>query len=129
MFKFVTLYRRVDDEQALEEFFSATHLPLAEQLPGLRKSEVSRITGQPGGESRFHLMYELYFDSRDEYQKALISEPGLQLIRALTPWWQAKIVTWFFAEGYEEFTGEELAEPGVKMAEAAGVTEDFGEEE
>ena len=102
MFKLVTIYRRVDDEQALEEFFSRTHLPLAEQLPALRKSEVSRIGGMPGGESRFHLMYELYFESREAYQVAIVSEPGLALIQALTPWWEAKIVTWFYAESYEE---------------------------
>lgn len=102
MFKIVTLYRRVDDENTLEEFFSRTHLPLAEQLPGLQKSEVSRIAGQPGGESRFHMMYELYFESREAYERAMISETGLMLLKALTPWWQAKIVTWFFAESYEE---------------------------
>lgn len=102
MFKLTTIYRRVDDEDALEQFFSQTHLPLAEQLPGLRKSEVSRISGKPGGQSRFHMMYELYFDSREAYQKAMLSEPGLSLIKALTPWWQAKIVTWFFAQTFEE---------------------------
>ena len=48
MFKFVTIYRRVDDDSALESFFSSTHLPLAEQLPGLLKSEVSRVSGRPG---------------------------------------------------------------------------------
>jgi len=105
MFKLVTLYRRVDDEQTLEEFFSGTHLPLAEQLPGLQKSEVSRISGMPGGESRFHMMYELYFESREAYEMAMVSEPGLSLIKALTPWWDAKIVTWFYAESYEEATG------------------------
>ena len=63
MFKFVTIYRRVDDDNALEMFFSSTHLPLAEQLPGLLKSEVSRISGKPGGPSRYHLMYELYFET------------------------------------------------------------------
>lgn len=104
MFKLTTLYRRVDDEQTLEQFFSQTHLPLAEQLPGLRKSEVSRISGKPGGQSRFHMMYELYFDSREAYQKAMISEPGLELIKALTPWWKAKIITWFYAESFEEET-------------------------
>lgn len=104
MFKLTTIYRRVDDEQTLEQFFSQTHLPLAEQLPGLRKSEVSRISGRPGGQSRFHMMYELYFDSREAYQKAMISEPGLELIKALTPWWKAKIVTWFYAESFEEDT-------------------------
>lgn len=104
MFKLVTLYRRVDDANALEEFFSGTHLPLAEQLPGLQKSEVSRIAGKPGGESRYHMMYELYFESRERYQKAMLSEPGLALLQALTPWWQNKIVIWFYAESYEEDT-------------------------
>lgn len=101
-FKLVTLYRRVDDEQALEQFFSRTHLPLAEQLPGLIRSEVSRIGGKPGGESRFHLMYELYFESRDAYTQALKSEPGVALLQALAPWDEAKIVTWFYATSYEE---------------------------
>lgn len=106
MFKLVTIYRRVDDEMALEQFFSQTHLPLAEALPGLLKSEVSRIGGKPGGESRFHLMYELYFESQTEYLQAMATEPGLALIQALKPWGEAKIVTWFYAEAYEEAAAE-----------------------
>lgn len=102
MYKFVTIYRRVDDEMALEEFFSSTHLPLAERLPGLVKSEVSRISGKPGGESRFHLMYELYFPSREAYLRAIASEPGRALVQALTPWGEARIITWFYAESFEE---------------------------
>ena len=107
-FKLVAIYRRVDDEQALEEFFSSTHLPLAEQLPGLIKSEVSRIEGKPGGESRFHLMYELHFESRDAYRRALQSETGTDLLQALAPWEEARIITWFHAVSYEEvMSGEE----------------------
>jgi uncharacterized protein (TIGR02118 family) len=102
LFKFVTIYRRVDDEMALEEFFSRTHLPLAEKLPGLVKSEVSRISGKPGGESRFHLMYELYFESRESYVAALASAPGQALLEALLPWGEARIITWFYAESFEE---------------------------
>ncbi|MFW6063089.1 MAG: EthD family reductase [Chloroflexota bacterium] len=105
MYKLVTIYRRVDDEAALEKFFSETHLPLAEQLPGLVKSEVSRVTGKPGGESRFHLMYELYFASRESYQQAMVSQTGLALIQALTPWWKGKIIDWFYAESFEEEAG------------------------
>ena len=63
MFKFVVLYRRVDDEDALEAFFTDTHLPLVEALPGLRRLEISRITAQPLGRSRFYLEVEAYFDS------------------------------------------------------------------
>ena len=87
---------------ALEEFFSRTHLPLAERLPGLVKSEVSRISGKPGGESRFHLMYELYFASRDAYLLAIASETGRALVQALAPWGEARIITWFYAESFEE---------------------------
>ena len=79
MFKFVTIYRRVDDEMALENFFSGTQLPLSEQLPGLQKTELSRIDGKPGGNSRYYLMYELYFESYPQFALALSSPPGQQL--------------------------------------------------
>ena len=105
MFKFVTIYRRVDDEMAVEDFFSQTHLPLAEQLQGLRKSEVSRVKGKPGGQSRFMLMYELYFDDEASYQAALMTETGAALVQALKPWGDAKIITWFYAESWEEAVG------------------------
>jgi uncharacterized protein (TIGR02118 family) len=107
MFKFVTIYRQVDDADALEHFFSHTHLPLAEQLPGLRRTELSRIHGKPGGgESRFHLMYELYFDSRQDYLAALKSEPGHQLMLALKPWGDARIITWYYADSFAEDVAE-----------------------
>ena len=102
MFKFVTMYRKVDDEPALEAFFSETHLPQAEQLPGLVKSEVGRVTGKPGGQSRFHLVYELYFATQDDFYRALASEPGRSLMAALTPWANEKLITWFYADCFEE---------------------------
>jgi uncharacterized protein (TIGR02118 family) len=102
LFKFVAIYRRVDDELALEDFFSNTHLQLAEKLPGLLKTEVSRVTGKPGGESRFHLMYELYFASDQAFYEALGSEVGRQLMAALKPWGDARLITWFYSEAWEE---------------------------
>ena len=105
MFKFVTIYRRVDDENALETFFSNTHLRLAEQLPGLVKTEVSRITAKPGGDSRFHLMYELYFDKPATFFQALASEAGRDLMAALKEWADARLITWYYAESFEEETG------------------------
>ena len=102
MYKFVTLYRRVDDEQLLEDFFSQTHLPLAEKLPGLVHRELSRISHKPGGESRFHLMYELYFQSKMNFEAAMATPTGIELIEALKPWAEAKIITWFFADSFKE---------------------------
>ncbi len=102
MYKFVTLYRRVDDEAMLEQFFSQTHLPLAEALPGLVRREVSRVSHKPGGESRYHLMFELYFHSKPSFEAAMKSPTGIELIQALSPWAEAKIITWFFADAFVE---------------------------
>jgi len=116
MYKFVTIYRRVDDENTLENFFSGTHLPFAEKLPGLLKSEVSRIERKPGGESRFYLMYELYFESQNWFQRAMATPQGVQLIEALRPWADAKILTWFFATSFEEETSARNAFFDAKTA-------------
>lgn len=108
MYKFTTLYRKVDDLDAVDHFFSHTHLPLAEQLPGLIKSEVSRIMGQPAGDSRFYLGYELYFASKKAFEDAMKSQPGVFLMINLTPWAEKRLVTWFYAESFEEEAGLRL---------------------
>jgi uncharacterized protein (TIGR02118 family) len=123
VFQFTTIYYRVDDEEKLESFFSSTHLPLAEQLPGLVKSEVSRITGKPGGESRFHLAYALFFSSEASFRLSMASGPGLKLIEALMPWADAGLIIWYYADAFEEVvkragpevTVEDLL-PGKKVA-------------
>lgn len=102
MFKFVVIYRRVDNEDVLEAFFTNTHLRLVEQLPGLLKTEVSRVQGKPGGQSRFYLMVESYFASKEDYQQAMLSQIGLELIQAFRPWDEAKLLTWFYAEAFED---------------------------
>lgn len=102
MFKFTTLYRQVDDEQKLEDFFAGTHLPLAEALPNLAKREISRITRKPGGQSRFYLMVELYFEDEATFAQAMTTETGVRLIQALEPWAEARLISWFFSESFEE---------------------------
>ncbi len=102
MFKFTTIYRKVDDNRKVEDFFVKSHLPLAEALPHLVKREISRVTRKPGGQSRFYLMVELYFESEADFQRAVATETGIQLIQALKPWAEAKLISWFFAESFEE---------------------------
>ena len=102
MFKFVTIYRQVEDSTAIDNFFSETHLQLAEKLPGLIQSEVSRVHGKPGGESRFYLMYELYFESRDSFETTLKTKVGIQLVQALMPWAEEKLITWFYSDTFME---------------------------
>ncbi|MFN2136725.1 MAG: EthD family reductase [Candidatus Promineifilaceae bacterium] len=115
MFKFTTLYYRVDDEDKLEAFFSKTHLPLAEQLPALVKSEVSRIKGKPGGESRFHMAYSLYFATEESYQLSMLSDVGVKLVQALLPWEEARLITWYYADVFEEIVKD--ARPKLTAAD------------
>lgn len=86
----------------LEAFFANTHLPLAEQLPGLVKIEVSRVAGKPGGDSRFHMMVELYFERAEEVWRALASESGVRLLAELKAWEEAGLITWFYADSWSE---------------------------
>jgi uncharacterized protein (TIGR02118 family) len=102
MYKFVVIYYRVDDETALEDFFANTHRALLEQLPGLRRLEVSRVTSQPFGRSRFHLMVEAYFDSEAAMREGLVSRPGLEMMDALRPWAENKLIAWFYADSFSE---------------------------
>lgn len=102
MYKFVVVYYRVDDEATLEDFYMGTHLPLVEQLPGLVKLEVSRVSGQPTGQSRFHLMVEAYFANDNAMRQALISPTGLQMMDALRVWADAKLLVWYYADSFEE---------------------------
>ncbi len=102
MFKLVTLYRRVEDDTQTDAFFTHTNVPLAERLPGLVRTEVSWIKGKPRGESRFHLMYTLYFASQQSCFAAMQSEAGRVLAAALMPWEEAKIISWFYAEDFAE---------------------------
>ncbi len=101
MFKFVCLYRQVDDLTAVDDFFSSTHLQLAEKLPGLIRTELNLINGKPGGDSRFYQTYSLYFGGRKVFEHAMASEYGLQLMAALKPWADAKLISWFYAEVHE----------------------------
>jgi uncharacterized protein (TIGR02118 family) len=102
MVKLVTLYRRVEDEEKLEAFFTGMHLPLAEMLPGLRASEVIRIEGKPDGQSRFHLSYALSFESREALLAALGGPAGVRLLQTLAPWIEAGVITWYYGDAWAD---------------------------
>lgn len=74
--KLVALYRKPADVAAFEKHYTEIHTPLAKKMPGLRKLEVCRFTGSPGGEAKFHLMAEMYFDSKEAMTAALGSPEG-----------------------------------------------------
>jgi len=74
--KLVALYKKPADVEAFEKHYNETHAPLARKMPGLQKLEVSHMTGSPGGEPKFYMMAELYFETKEVMFAALGSNEG-----------------------------------------------------
>ena len=76
MVKLVALYKNPADIEAFETHYKEIHAPLARKMPGLKRLEVSHMTGSPAGEPKFYMMAELYFDTKDAMFAALGSDEG-----------------------------------------------------
>jgi uncharacterized protein (TIGR02118 family) len=97
MTKLVALYRKRDDMVEFDKHYESIHTPLVKKYPGLRKLEITRITGAPIGESKYHLMAEMYFENREAMEAALASKEGKAVARDLMGF-AADIVTVFMGE-------------------------------
>lgn len=77
MVKLVALYKRPSDPEAFDRHYRDAHLPLVRKWPGLRRVELSRVTGMPGGGAApYYLIAEMYFDDPDALRAALRSPEG-----------------------------------------------------
>jgi uncharacterized protein (TIGR02118 family) len=75
MARFVVMYDTPSDIEAFERHYREVHIPLAKQLPGLRRYTVSHdatpVIGEP-----YHLVAMLDWDDRESLRMALDSEAG-----------------------------------------------------
>lgn len=69
--KLVALYKRPEDPATFDRRYFEEHLPLAQKMPGLRRVEVARVTGEIA--SDLYLIAELYFDDLDAARAAMAS--------------------------------------------------------
>ncbi|TAL99727.1 MAG: EthD family reductase [Paraburkholderia sp.] len=77
MAKLVVLYKTPADPVAFDAYYMAKHVPLAKQIPGLARYEIS--TGPvttPQGPSSYHLAAVLEFDSFEALGAGLGSPEG-----------------------------------------------------
>ena len=64
MARMVVIYKMPEDPVAFDQHYFEVHVPLAKQLKGLRKYEVSRgPIVRPASGPAFHMVATLYFDS------------------------------------------------------------------
>jgi uncharacterized protein (TIGR02118 family) len=75
--KLVALYKKPADAAAFDAYYFATHVPKAKKVPGLRRYEVSTgPVATPQGDSPYHLVAILSFDSVDAVQLGMGSREG-----------------------------------------------------
>ena len=97
MTKLIALYKRPSNVEEFDKHYTEVHTPLVKQYPGLRKLEITKVTGAPIGEAKFHLMCEMSFENKDTMDAALASKEGKAVARDLMSF-AADIVIVFIGE-------------------------------
>lgn len=83
MVKLVAMYKTPQDIEMFEKHYFENHMPLVEKIPGLIKSEVSKLKVLPGTESEYYMMTEMYYDDMDAFNAAMGSAEGKASARDL----------------------------------------------
>jgi len=73
MKKLIILYKKPADAEAFMEYYTSTHLPLVNKIPGLVRTELTRIERTLLGEQEFFLLAELIFADIDTFRTAMKS--------------------------------------------------------
>ncbi len=101
MVKLVAMFNKPEDPAAFDHAYFDVHLPLNAKTPGLRRTEVTRVTGALRGESPWYIVTEMYYDDDDSLRAGLASpeaaEAGGQLMT-----FAKGLVTFYTAEVLHE---------------------------
>jgi uncharacterized protein (TIGR02118 family) len=75
--KLTVVYAEPEDAGAFDKHYFEVHVPLVDRLPGLQRTEISKVSGGPmGSPSPYHLIAELYFADEDALDAALATPEG-----------------------------------------------------
>jgi len=84
MIKLTILYGHPRDDQAFENYYSQTHLPIAARLRGVSRLELTQFRAGPGGRKPdYYRMAEIYFQDEAQLDAELASEQGQAAIADL----------------------------------------------
>ncbi len=100
MAKIIAVYRTPRNPSEFDSYYTRVHTPLVKKMPGLRRLEVTKITGTPGGASDLYQIAELYFNDAVARETALASSEGKAVVADL-PKFAEGIVSIYFGEHRE----------------------------
>jgi uncharacterized protein (TIGR02118 family) len=77
MVKLMVLYGKPEDASAFDAHYAATHAPLAEKIPHLRRYEHGKALGSAdGSEAPYYYVADLSFDDPEALQAGMSSPEG-----------------------------------------------------
>ena len=100
MAKLIVVYRIPRDPAEFDRYYAQVHTPLVKRMPGLRRLEVTRLTGTPSGASDLYQIAELYFDNAAAREAALASNEAKATEADLSKFAEG-IVSVYFGMGRE----------------------------
>ena len=104
MIKFMIVFDQPEDAEKFEDFYQ-DFLALIERMPNILRRQVVHITGSPQGTPQFYRILEIYFETVQMQEEALLTpvgqEAGTELSRLPSGTYQL-----LFADVYEEAGGD-----------------------
>ncbi len=76
MARFIAMYSAPSDPEAFDQHYRDIHIPLANQLPGLRRYTLSKNARLIRGQEPWYLIAELEWDDIDALRAAFDSPQG-----------------------------------------------------
>lgn len=83
MVKLVAMYKVPADAELFDKHYNEVHMPLVAKIPGLVKSEVSKLKVLPGTKTEYYMMTEMYYENMDTFNEAMGSPEGKASARDL----------------------------------------------
>ena len=108
MIKFMILFGQPEDAESFENVYQ-DFLALVERMPHILRRQVVHITGSPQGTPEFYRVLEIYFESTETQQEALMSDVGQEAGAELARLPDGSMQL-LFADVYEEEGGSTPAE-------------------
>jgi uncharacterized protein (TIGR02118 family) len=71
------LYGPPKSPDAFEKYYAETHMPIASKMQGVRRIELSKVTGTADGSApAFYRLADLYFDDVAHMQRVMSTPEG-----------------------------------------------------
>lgn len=97
MVKLVAMFKKPTDTASFDEHYESIHIPLVRKMPGMKRIEISKVTGAPMSTPQVYRMAEMYFDNQETLNKAITSPEGIAAAKDLMGF-AGEVVQMFYAE-------------------------------